>query len=71
MGPQDRLGMCNKHGFPLFYRGFDCPWCEFVEDIDKKMVAEYRRGFEDGAAAVIKDMNTSVKGAEKAEVPNE
>lgn len=57
MADPGRLGVCREHHIPLFYRGDTCPWCEFTKSMTAKVVEEYKRGFEDGAKAVLMDLN--------------
>lgn len=56
MADPGRLGVCRNHHIPLFYRGDTCPWCDFIQSMTDKVVSEYKRGFEDGAKAVMVDM---------------
>lgn len=61
MADPGRLGVCRNHHIPLFYRGDTCPWCDFIQSMTDKVVSEYKRGFEDGAKAVMADMARAYK----------
>lgn len=61
MADPGRLGVCRNHHIPLFYRGDTCPWCDFIQSMSDKVVSEYKRGFEDGAKAVMADMARAYK----------
>jgi hypothetical protein len=51
MKENDDLHICKNHDTFMTYKGDMCPWCAFQADVVKKLVSEYKRGFEDGVKA--------------------
>ena len=52
---EEPMVICRNHAIPLIYRGYSCPWCDFMNDVAKRLEDEYKRGFSDGVNAVEKE----------------
>ena len=51
MKANDDMHICKNHETIMTYRGDACPWCAFKDEVVKKLVSEYKRGFTDGVKA--------------------
>ncbi|MFA5352619.1 MAG: hypothetical protein WC291_00145 [Thermodesulfovibrionales bacterium] len=70
MVDNDNLYICNEHPMPVMYRGMSCPWCDFIKAMKDKTVAEYKRGFFDGATAANRDRDREAAATKQKEAEN-